>query len=543
MKSAIPLQQFKKCIILFMVGTICSALAYALYIINPIKIILEYKMQMAPGSLLFTLWKKPPIDVYIKVYIFNITNPVEFLNGEEKLKVQEIGPYVYQEFLENENITWNDNGTISYSPKRSVFYVPEMSVGDPEVDLINVPNIPMLGISSALHDAGFLINYPLARLAHMLDSKPILNITVYDYLWGYEDNLVRLASGIVPNFINFRKFGLLDRMYDEGSNIISMNVRKNENMTDENGRYLSISTYNGSPGLAHWGYKTPENNETIPENTICNRIQGATEGVVFPRNLDKHAVFRVFRKAFCRPLPIVFRKEVSTKSGLPGYLYSLSDDFLDPPEQNPENECYCRKMKKCLKKGLSDLTPCYYNIPAAVSLPHFLYADPSLLEAVEGLHPDPKKHLSAIILQPAIGIPIQVNSRIQTNLVMQNTSYNSRIVQFNDLTIPLFWTDLYIPEMPSDLEFLMKLILQVMPVVQTVLICALAIAGVTTFLLSLIGTMWVLNQQQHHLHNQEDEVLRRDSTDLRIPLGYGQYSAIRILPAIKKITSKSDLFG
>lgn len=59
------------------------------------------------------------------------------------------------------------------------------------------------------------VNYPLSSLISMLDSKAILNITIHDYLWGYEDALVRLASGIVPNFINFRKFGLLDRVSTE----------------------------------------------------------------------------------------------------------------------------------------------------------------------------------------------------------------------------------------------------------------------------------------------------------------------------------------
>ncbi|KMQ83466.1 scavenger receptor class b member 1-like protein, partial [Lasius niger] len=44
-----------------------------------------------------------------------------------------------------------------------------------------------------------------------MGAKPILNISVYDYLWGYEDSMVTLASGIVPNFINFQKFGLMDR--------------------------------------------------------------------------------------------------------------------------------------------------------------------------------------------------------------------------------------------------------------------------------------------------------------------------------------------
>lgn len=50
------------------------------------------------------------------------------------------------------------------------------------------------------------------HLANLLNTKSILNISVYDYLWGYEDPLVKLASGIVPTLINFQEFGLLDRV-------------------------------------------------------------------------------------------------------------------------------------------------------------------------------------------------------------------------------------------------------------------------------------------------------------------------------------------
>ena len=102
-------------------------------------------------------------------------------------------------------------------------------------------------------------------------------------------------------------------------------------------------------------------NFCLHSNTICNTIEGATEGTLFPLHLDKSAVFRVFRKAFCRAFPIEFKGETMTDIGLLGYKYSLTDNFLDPPDMNPENECYCRKMKKCLKRGLSDLTPCYYS--------------------------------------------------------------------------------------------------------------------------------------------------------------------------------------
>lgn len=51
-------------------------------------------------------------------------------------------------------------------------------------------------------------------------------------------------------------------MYDEGNNTVTINLRKNTDMRDEAGRYLSIEKYNGSPGLLQWGYVEAEGNET-----------------------------------------------------------------------------------------------------------------------------------------------------------------------------------------------------------------------------------------------------------------------------------------
>lgn len=52
---------------------------------------------MAPGSKFFDLWQKSPAVVLVKFRIFNVTNSEEFLSGrDEKLKVVEVGPYVFQ---------------------------------------------------------------------------------------------------------------------------------------------------------------------------------------------------------------------------------------------------------------------------------------------------------------------------------------------------------------------------------------------------------------------------------------------------------------
>ncbi len=42
------------------------------------------------------MWEEPPIDMYIKVYLFNITNSEEVLNNEAKPILQQCGPYTFK---------------------------------------------------------------------------------------------------------------------------------------------------------------------------------------------------------------------------------------------------------------------------------------------------------------------------------------------------------------------------------------------------------------------------------------------------------------
>lgn len=65
------------------------------------------------------------------------------------------------------------------------------------------------------------------------------------------------------NYVKIQVKRWMLQMYDEGENTIEMVTTKNKNQVDENGRYLSINTYNGLPGLPHWGYDKyePDNNE------------------------------------------------------------------------------------------------------------------------------------------------------------------------------------------------------------------------------------------------------------------------------------------
>jgi hypothetical protein len=55
------------------------------------------QLTMRPGSFIYYMWEKPPLAVIMQLYLFNITNADAFLSGvDKKLKVVEVGPYVYQ---------------------------------------------------------------------------------------------------------------------------------------------------------------------------------------------------------------------------------------------------------------------------------------------------------------------------------------------------------------------------------------------------------------------------------------------------------------
>lgn len=53
-------------------------------------------LKLSNGSLSFQYWQRPGVIRLTKVYIFNVTNPDNFLNLGEKPKLQEIGPFVYR---------------------------------------------------------------------------------------------------------------------------------------------------------------------------------------------------------------------------------------------------------------------------------------------------------------------------------------------------------------------------------------------------------------------------------------------------------------
>lgn len=120
--------------------------------------------------------------------------------------------FAFREFLEHVNVTFNDNGTISFNPVRIHIPRPDLSVGDLQSDIIITPNLGLLGASTLAAEFSSFASFGLATLVKSMKVKPFLNLRVYDFLFGHDDDLVRLASHIVPSLIPFDRLGYMDQV-------------------------------------------------------------------------------------------------------------------------------------------------------------------------------------------------------------------------------------------------------------------------------------------------------------------------------------------
>lgn len=251
----------------------------------------------------------------------------------------------------------------------------------------------------------------------------------------------------------------------------------------------SIEKFNGVSGLPKWGYKEHAPNETCEENGSCNTIAGSFDGGIFPRNMKENTSLRFYRRAFCRPVDFVYSDSSQSKHGFNSYNYRVLETFLAHPDVNPDNKCYCYQGK-CLPSGFSSLAPCYYRIPITISQPHFMNADREVSSKVLGLNPVVEKHDTFLHINPEFGIPLSANLRIQINLNVPQTQYNTRTAPFNDMMLPMFWLELNINDIPSEVQFYMTAALQVMPVVQEVSIWLMYVIGMSMVCASVLMMLY-----------------------------------------------------
>ncbi|XP_051172035.1 scavenger receptor class B member 1-like [Leptopilina boulardi] len=406
------------------------------------------ELQIKNGTNFFDVWQRPSVRVQYKIHLFNYTNVDDFENNRaKKLKIEDIGPYIYRETLQRVNPIFHKNGTISYQEVRSY----QWEGGRSDEEILVVPNFLLFAAMAYLRDYTFVYHITLTTILLGLRAKRFLKLSAGEYLWGYDDELFNYGKPFISmkQHIPFDKFGLL--ALKSGLSNDRFTINTGEMDMDKLG---IIERFNGMESRNVWG------------DEECDKITG-TDGSLFPPRLvrDPNATLHIYLKEMCRTVPLKFHSHASAQ-GIPTQRYVLEDDIFTASET--KNYCFCEKSedddKKVSKKsglcppmGVFNASACNFGMPTLTSFPHFYQGDKSLIEQFDGLKPQKELHESFIDLHPHLGVPIGGHSRIQLNLEARKAAGVPYFGNMKDgMILPLMWMEASIENIPEPVHNLLS---------------------------------------------------------------------------------------
>lgn len=172
----------------------------------------------------------------------------------------------------------------------------------------------------------------------------------------------------------------------------------------------------------------------------CNQLKG-TEGTFFGIHppAGSNASLYIFNQHLCRPLKFLFEKK-SSAQWMNTLRYVMDHQQFSIVAQ-PENWCFCPKDEPWTRcEGVLFMRQCLDGAPLALSNPHFLNT-PQLLAKVNGLQPDPEKHIGYLEVERLLGTATEVAVRVQLNIDMKPVNAVNSLRQFRPVIMPYIWID------------------------------------------------------------------------------------------------------
>lgn len=386
-----------------------------------IKNKIEDTVVIREGGEVYEYWLDPPVPIYLQIYMFNLTNQEEFLNGAKPSLVQ-VGPYSYSERRVKFNISWNENGTVTYRQKRIFHFLRNMSVGD-DTDLFVSANPVYWALYNALKQENPKVRRMVNFLTELFEEHPLCTRPVKELIWGYEDEILKAAKGIDPKWFYTDIIGYFINKNDTDDGVYTVNTGAKEIST-----LGVIDKYNGSSYLNFWSTKW------------ANMVNGS-DGTLGPPYSSKDSVLYSFSSDICRSVPGVFKKEVETPQGIGLWRFGAPPNALGNSTENPDNVGFC--TPNCLGSGLYNISNCqtvdFFNVPGALSLPHFLFGDRRYIDAVVGLNPNEEEHNPVVDFEPYTGLVLQAFKRLQVNMHLEPIANVSETLGIKPVFLPVFW--------------------------------------------------------------------------------------------------------
>lgn len=362
-----------------------------------------------PGTIAYDNWVATGAAVYRQFWFFTVKNPQEVIEDGAKPVLMERGPFTYKtRFLPKDNVTFNPDHTVSYVLPVIATFEPSMSVG-PEEEKVVVLNLAVAGAYSLVPKP---LHGILERMINSSKSSLFQTRSVKELLWGYTDPMLKDTLSLFENGTN-----AIDGPYDVFTG------------KDDISKVATIKTYKGESKLTFW------------DDQYCDMINGTDASSFAPLVKKKNPLY-FFSSDICRSVYASYMKTYALK-GIKVYRFSLLPSTLASPVDNPDNRCYCRDpevTKGCTIAGVLDISSCQKGKPIYISLPHFLFASPSLIDQVHGLSPDKEIHETFLDVEPTTGFTLNFAKRIQINMMYGPSKVVTVFKKVKDYTIfPIVW--------------------------------------------------------------------------------------------------------
>jgi len=399
---------------------------------------------------LLNLNLNPVAQPQFKIFLFNFSNPEEFLEGEKPI-LNEVGPYVYKEKFVRDDLKWLSDGRVSYVPKRIYKFFPKASRPNRQIDKITTVNIPMITALHQLRIGTQAQRNTINSLLDVLKQKSYQTLLVRHLIWGTKNPLIKLGRDIKPKSdptrYPYEKYGIFvgRNFTDQGK------LTEATGLVEDDGYLGEIQAWNDKPEWGLWR-----------KGSDCDKARGSY-GIFFKPQLSKEDRIYLYRKDFCRSIPMDFERTIEddTYGGLTAYRFAPPKNLLEAPSaENNENLCFC-KAGSCgdVPSGTFNISLCSYGAPILLSRPHFLYADEELKDAVEGLNPDAEKHESYIDIEPVTGMTLGVRAGLQMNVKISPDESVSQAKGLRDFVFPLaYFMDEIKLEDEATIERLKKIV-------------------------------------------------------------------------------------
>ncbi|CAH8429427.1 unnamed protein product [Schistosoma rodhaini] len=465
-----------------------SILAFAsllsLCILHPfLWLLINKQTRLNPGSTLYSEWLQPSVPIFIQFYFFNLTNPSEFQSGH-KPHIQQLGPYTYYEKRAKFNIS-HENGSITYKEIKWYYFDPNLSNGN-ENDTITSVNLAYITIATKLNFMPWPISRVIEQIEEHFHEYLFITKTVNQLLWGYEDELLTFISN---HFINIStNIGLFINKNNTLSDYVTINDGNHDNK-----KIGQIIKYHGNKTLSCW------------KTLTANMING-TDGSIFHPFINKNEDLYIFASDICRSLQFGFDSIVKINK-LPVLKFIPLSDIFKSPKYYEKNKGFCLNWPNCYDDGILDMSSCQSGAPIVISQPHFLNANKSYQNAVDGMYPTDEFN-TMIYIEPNTGSIIKAEKKLQINIVVKNDPNFKQLSNLSTTLLPIMFINESVQLNDTLINQLFVILIQTPYIVQIILIFIVTMATIGICSISLVyfyqnRTSFKYTQHIDNIHEDE----------------------------------------